>query len=241
MANSVKQRYVKSSPKGVRTAIDEAPWMKSNGTYISGRAHADAAVNLLFEMDQKWGVDRLRLLVSVELREKFDRQRYKFNQALWYGEMHDVVTEAGRMVAACNFLDKAAVANGAVAASGEYWEGATDAGVVVRIWRGAGAPVYDVDDPRTIVTYTLDEVVALLGSTLKFSMEVKQAFPDVEIVGDTGLKGPRQNGGWEAEKSDSDATPVNRNRTLVERNRTPRSPLADMTSAQLPLDDEIPF
>ena len=41
-------------------------------------------------MEAKWGCDRLRLLVGPELREKFDRQRYLLNQAIWHGDLEAV-------------------------------------------------------------------------------------------------------------------------------------------------------
>ena len=41
-------------------------------------------------MEDKWGNGRLRLLVSTELREKFDRQRYLLNMAVTNGALADV-------------------------------------------------------------------------------------------------------------------------------------------------------
>jgi hypothetical protein len=41
------------------------------------------------------GADRLRLLVSPQLREKFDRRRYLFNRAIWHGEFEDVRRQPG--------------------------------------------------------------------------------------------------------------------------------------------------
>jgi hypothetical protein len=57
-------------------------WARTNGTYIAGKAHLDGVDALAAEMERKWGCDRLRLLVSPDLREKFDRQRYFLNQAI---------------------------------------------------------------------------------------------------------------------------------------------------------------
>ena len=60
---------------------DERTWARSHGTYIAGRAWLDEADATAAQMEAKWGVDRLRLLVRPELREKFDRQRYLLNRA----------------------------------------------------------------------------------------------------------------------------------------------------------------
>ena len=59
----------------VVSSYKPAEWMQTPGTYIAGRAELDEADKLEVELELKWGRDRLRLLVPVELREKFDRQR----------------------------------------------------------------------------------------------------------------------------------------------------------------------
>jgi hypothetical protein len=58
------------------------------------------------------GRDRLRLLVGPELREKFDRQRYLLNQAIWHGELEAVRRESGAWSCAWQALDRAAAAAG---------------------------------------------------------------------------------------------------------------------------------
>ena len=92
----------------LRPLSDERSWARSHGTYIAGRAYVDGADQTASEMEAKWGADRLRLLVSSEWREKFDRQRYLFNQAIWHGELEDVRREANRMTTAWLTLDRVA-------------------------------------------------------------------------------------------------------------------------------------
>jgi hypothetical protein len=46
-------------------------------------------------MERKWGCDRLRLLVSTEMREKFDRQRYLFDAAVWHGDLRGMAVQYG--------------------------------------------------------------------------------------------------------------------------------------------------
>src|SRR5215207_247518 len=96
--------------------VDDSPtrqWPNTYGTYISGRAAIDEADFIASEMEGKWGCDRLRLLVSCDLRERFDRQRYLFNAAIWHGkDVEAVQREAGRMVTAWKALDKAATEAG---------------------------------------------------------------------------------------------------------------------------------
>ena len=90
--------------------VNSRAWDQSHGTYISGRAALDGVDQAAVEMERKWGCDRLRLLVSRELREKFDRQRYKLAAAIHHGELIDVQRESGRMLLAWSALD--AVADG---------------------------------------------------------------------------------------------------------------------------------
>jgi ectoine hydroxylase-related dioxygenase (phytanoyl-CoA dioxygenase family) len=59
------------------------------------------------------GNREVRLLVSEELREKFDRQRLLYNQAVWHGDLEDVRPQSKRMVKAWRALDKAAEEAGA--------------------------------------------------------------------------------------------------------------------------------
>jgi hypothetical protein len=97
----------------IRPLDSEKPWARTNGTYLTGRAYIDGADKTAAEMESKWGADRLRLLVSSELREKFDRQRYLLNQAISHGKLEDVRRESGRMVKAWMALDRAAESTGA--------------------------------------------------------------------------------------------------------------------------------
>ena len=81
------------------------------------------------------GPAELRLLVSPELREKFDRQRYRLNQAIWHGDLEAVRREASRMIAAWVALERAAVAARALVMSPEVWEVRLEDGSVAAIVR----------------------------------------------------------------------------------------------------------
>ena len=50
---------------------------------IRMQAVADGVDEVAVAMERKWGVDRLRRLVSDDLRERFDRQARKWNEALF--------------------------------------------------------------------------------------------------------------------------------------------------------------
>ena len=93
------------------------------------------ADRLASEMEQVWGVGRLRLLVSPHLREKFDRQRYLFNQAIWHGDLEAVRTQSARLIAAWVALDKFAVGADEPSLSPEVWEVRLEDGTVAAIVR----------------------------------------------------------------------------------------------------------
>ena len=93
MARKVPIKKTNVDRGNVVSGYDSLPWAVTPGSYMSGRAALDEADALEVELSIKWGCDRLRLLVSTELREKFDRQRYLTSQARWHGQLDDVIRE----------------------------------------------------------------------------------------------------------------------------------------------------
>ena len=111
-------------------------WARTPGTFISAQAHIDGADQVARDIELKWGVGRLRLLVSPELREKFDRQRYLLNRAVWHGDLEAVRRESSRMTAAWLALDGAATAaQTRRSCLPEVWEVRLDDGTVAALVR----------------------------------------------------------------------------------------------------------
>jgi hypothetical protein len=136
------------------TAMEAAAcWARNNGTYIAGRAYVDGADETAAEMEAKWGADRLRLLVGPELREKFDLQRYLFNQTIWHGDLEDVRREAGRMVKAWLALDRAADAAGALKMS-PLVEVPLEDGSVAALVPDVTHAKYVITEGRQVAVYT---------------------------------------------------------------------------------------
>lgn len=165
----------------VRPLGSERSWARTNGTYISGRAYIDGADETACEMEAKWGADRLRLLVSTELREKFDRQRYLFNQAIWHGELEDVRREANRMTTAWLALDKAAATSGKEPLSPKVWEVALEGGRVAAIVPTDHDAKAVRAEGREVVVYTLDEIARLLSAYPDIAV-AKATFPGATIT-----------------------------------------------------------
>ena len=175
----------------IRPMADERSWARSNGPYIAGRAYVDGADQTAAEMEAKWGVDRLRLLVDPKLREKFDRQRYLFNQAIWHGELEQVRTEANRMVNAWLALDRAATAAGKLPLNPQVWEipvsdpalsdDPTRAAYVLAIVPDDATAHHVVSEGRKVVVYTLEEIARLLALYPDIA-RAKAVFPGATVT-----------------------------------------------------------
>lgn len=165
----------------VRPLGDERSWARTHGTYIAGRAYLDGADETASEMEAKWGADRLRLLVGPELREKFDRQRYLLNQAIWHGELEEVRTQANRMVTAWLALDRAATAAGKQPLERQVWEiGLADGSVAAIVPTNEHARLVNAEG-RQVSVFTLDEIARLLSGYPELA-KAKLTFPGATIT-----------------------------------------------------------
>lgn len=156
-------------------------WATSHATYIAGRAYLDEADKWAADMETKWGCGRLRLLVPPDLREKFDRQRYLLNRAIWHGELEDVRVQSQRMVNAWRALDAAAVAAGASKLDPRVMEVVLDTGVVAAIVPNLEHTQFVPRDGRRVDVYTLDEIGRLLSGFPGIA-KIKESFPGAEVT-----------------------------------------------------------
>ena len=163
-------------------------WHETPGMYIAGQEEIDEVDLVATEMERKWGCDRLRLMVGKELREKFDRQRYKFNQAIWHGDLEAVKTESRRMAKAWRALDAAATADGRNQASPEVWETTLSNGTVAVItWDWTDAALFEAQrNGRKAEVYTLAEIGRIIEAFPEV-MRSKSIFPGAEV---TAVRGP---------------------------------------------------
>ena len=89
------------------TSFDPATDPQAPSDYAI-RAIIDGLDQVAFEMERKWGVGRLRLLVSDLLRAKFDAQKDKLDAAIATNQEHYIRAQAEGMKRAWAALDKAA-------------------------------------------------------------------------------------------------------------------------------------
>jgi hypothetical protein len=158
-----------------------APWHASPATYLAGRAHIDGVDALAIEMERKWGVDRLRLLVGPELREKFDRQRVKLNMAMQTGEVADVQRESQRTLNAWMALDRSAEAVGAKKLSPAVWEHPMSNGALVAIVRDSSDGHAVLAEGRAVQLWTLDEIVRVIEKFPEIA-KAKVVWPGAKVT-----------------------------------------------------------
>lgn len=173
---------------GTRTG--SAPWQATHGMYIAGSIHVEEMQAAIRAADDRWGVGRLRMLVGPALREKFDRQRYLTNRAVWHGELEDLRVQCGRMVTAYKVLGASADAAGAEIKPVEQWEVVLGCGTLLVVVKTLQDAFTAQIDGRKAVVWTLDEVAAVVDEQ-KAVLMAKAVFPGatVERV-DTAVRDP---------------------------------------------------
>lgn len=215
-------------------------WQLTAGMALAGREAIDDANLVAVEMERKWGRGRLRLLVDGDLREKFDRQRYLFSNAIWKGDLADVQREAKRMQAAWRALDRRATETNQKTLPATVWETTLSDGTVVAIVKEPEL-AYQLDDipdreRRKIHVYTLSEIARLIEG-FPLLAKVKEAFPGatVERVKDE-MPDPLQDIRFDvgAPLDDVEAFTDEQARARWESPPRDRSPAAS-------LDEDVPF
>lgn len=161
---------------------DAAPWQATYGMYVTGQAWVDEVTLCVERMEKKWGAGRLRLMVGPELRDKFDRQRYMTNQAIYHGGLEDVRTQCRRMITGWGTLDRVADEMGLERLPVSAWEVSGLSGVVHVIVRTLDDAIDYRKGRQNVAIYTLDEIAVLLDAQGLLGA-AKSVFPDAEVVG----------------------------------------------------------
>ncbi len=134
-----------------------------------------------FGMERKWGIGKLRLLVSEDLRSRFDAQAEKLNAALEAGTQNLIDVQAEGMKRAWAALDKAAETFGCKPVSAEIWEvRLPKSNRVVAIVRNNEDAVRVATPMRE--TWTLQEISHLIEHAGHLVGDIKRTFPGAEIT-----------------------------------------------------------
>jgi hypothetical protein len=112
-------------------------------------------------MERKWGIDRLRLLVSVDLRARFDAQKDRLDQAIASNLEDHVRVQTRAMTRAWEAVDRAAMEAGHWPLRTEVWElSLPDTGEVVSLVR-TEAEAHHVVAPGRV--FTLAQIAVLIA------------------------------------------------------------------------------
>lgn len=141
-------------------------------------------------MEAKWGFGRLPLLVSVETRAKFYRQRDKAYDALeeCYGakvitrDMLDRTQSAcAGMERAWKALDAEATTAGAKSVDPDVWECVLQDGSVAAIVRTTAEASSVIREGRMLNVWTLDEVARAIDLMPEIVRAAKETFPGATV------------------------------------------------------------
>jgi hypothetical protein len=145
------------------------------------QAALDGLDHIATEMELRWGVGRLRLLVEDELRARFDRQAAKLRAAVASGQASYLHTQAQGMRRAWLALERSAAAAGHAPLAPEVWECVLPgSGEVVAIVR---REVEAQHLARYRQVFTLAEVASLIEALGQGVLDVKRVFPGSAVIG----------------------------------------------------------
>ena len=145
------------------------------------RAIIDGLDQVAFEMERKWGVGRLRLLVSDLLRAKFDAQKDKLEAAIGTNREQYTRAQAEGMKRAWTALDKAASEAGHRPLSADVWECVLPSSGEVVALVCTEAEAHHVC--RELRVFTLEEIGQLIEALGPTVLEAKRVFPGATISG----------------------------------------------------------
>ena len=145
------------------------------------QAMVEGLDELAHAMERKWGVGRLRLLVSDFLRAKFDEQKDRLDAALRSGEEHFVSAQVEGMRRAWQALDRAAHDVGAQPLAPEVWECVLPStGEIISLVRSEEEAHHVAREGRV---FTVAEVAILIEALGDGVLSIKQKFPGAAVAG----------------------------------------------------------
>lgn len=152
---------------------------------IRMQAVADGVDEVAVAMERKWGVDRLRRLVSDDLRERFDRQARKWNEALFNYNLPEIEKHGTAMRKGWQMLDRVAEQSGAKALDPHVWEAVSPSGKVIALVpdEAHARAAAETSNGRWVEVWTIQEIARLIEQE-PWSVvgKVKEAFPGAIVT-----------------------------------------------------------
>jgi len=144
------------------------------------RSILDGLDSVAVEMERKWGVGRLRLLVNDLLRARFDAQKDKLDAAIESDREPLIRVQAEGTRRAWEVLDKSATDAGHQPLSPEVWECVLpSSGEVISIVR-TEAEAHHV--ARECRVFTVEEIARLIDGLPDAVLEAKRVFPGATVT-----------------------------------------------------------
>lgn len=145
------------------------------------QAMVDGLDQVATAMERKWGVGRLRLLVSDFLRAKFDEQKDRLDAALRSDEERFVAAQVEGMRRAWAALDRAAHEAGAQPLAPQVWECVLPStGEIVSLVCSEEEAHHVAREGRAFTTAEIAILIEALGDGV---LTIKQKFPGAAVTG----------------------------------------------------------
>ena len=145
------------------------------------KAVIDGVDHVAGEMENKWGVGRLRLLVGDDMRERFDRQAALFNEAVFTNDTKAVRRHGEGMRKAWQVLGKYASDCRFCRIEPFAWEINGPDGIIAVVRTNPEAYAV-VREGRAVEVWTLDEVARVIAAHRETIGEAKRVFPGAEVI-----------------------------------------------------------
>jgi len=156
----------------------------SEATYRKIQNYLTEYDRVVSEYERRWGIERLPLLVSPELRDRFWQQIDKLNDAIHRDAPNDVEHHVAVTLRAYAALEKEAIAMGGVEIGDDVWTAEVD-GKVVAVVRDVHAVGGIKKEMPDALVYCVQEVAAILAKWSeqnKLVADVKDVFPGAVVT-----------------------------------------------------------
>lgn len=179
----MRQRKVKKpDTTGLRRMMGTA--VTNEATYRKIQNYLTEYDRVVSDYERRWGIERLPLLVSPELRDRFWQQIDKLNDAIHRDAPNDVEHHVSVTLRAYAALEKEAIAMGGVEIGDDVWTAEARDGTVVAVVRDVHAVGGIKKEMPDALVYCVQEVAAIVSKWSeqnKLAADVKDVFPGAVV------------------------------------------------------------
>lgn len=152
---------------------------------LAGHEYVEEHDEVAAAVERRWGVGRLELLVSPELRIKWRRQQDRLTSAIESGDEEQIRLACQATIRGYAALEREAEARGHDPLQVTQWEAETRDGpplVIVRTQAEAHAATRRANhEGRKVQVWTVEEIGRVIHHLTAVS-DIKAAFPGAEVI-----------------------------------------------------------